>query len=227
MVVPTLVLAATLALSTATAGAAPTELNKDVVRYVIDQDNELPVSGAIVVATWRSVSHSGHQICNRVESYVSDASGSFSTPTDSELGGVSVAAYKKGFAFGNSPRGIQMASDGNHLHAQIVHYKWNEANNRAHVVRVEPKIYNDRASAIEASRERTDAFLRKSGNDRDDRLAELRRLLAVAICEGGPTSTSGATPFFDAILKEQLELGASTSQTDFTVKLRDLASKPR
>jgi hypothetical protein len=213
-----------LALGTTAAVAQAAHVEKDITRYVIDQDNELPVAGAIVVATWRSVSRSGYQICNRIESYISDANGSFKTPTDSDLGVITMEAYKNGYAAGISPRGIQMASDGDYRHAQIVHYKWNEANNRAEVIRIEPRIYKDRASAIDASRERIDAFVRKSPKDGRGRLAELHQLRAHAICEGGSISTPGPAPFLDAILREQSELNDERAQIDFTVKIRDTAT---
>ena len=217
---------AVVALGTVCTTATAADSSRDVVRFVVDQDDEHPIAGAIVIATWRSVSQSGHQVCNRVESYVSDANGSFTTPGDSDEGVVTLTAYKRGYARGNSPRGIQMASDGDYRHAQIAHYKWNEANNRAEVTRVEPKIYNDRASATEASRQRMDAFLRKSNKDRDGRLAELHQSRAPAICEGAGLNTPGATPFLDAILQEQLELADATAQIDFTVKIRDSLPKP-
>jgi len=218
---------ATIAAQCIAAAATTDEIRGEVLRYVIDQEDGLPITGAIVVATWRSISRSGYQICNRVESYVSGSDGSFRTPIDPKRGEVILGAYKKGYEWGNSPRGIQMASDGDYRHAQIVHYRWNEANNLAEVIRVEPKIYDDRKSAIEASRERTDAFLRKSRKDSAGRLYELHRLRTDGTCEGGPVDTDGAVPFFSAILEEQRELNDFRAQLDLTVQLAESASKAR
>jgi hypothetical protein len=191
------------------AGISPAE----ELRYVIDQDDGSPIPGAIVVATWRgSFGIHGAQACNRIESYVSGPDGSFRTPNDPKLGTVIVGAYKKGYERGNSPKSAQMATDGDYRHAQVYHYRWNESNTRGEIVSVEPKIYKSKEEALRVSREHLDAFLRKSTKDRTEKLRELHRLRVEGNCIGPPQTTDGASPFYEAIYAEQMELGDSANE---------------
>jgi len=209
-----LVLAACCACSPSVGAPAAEE-----VRYVIDQDDGTPIPGAIVVATWRGTfGIHGAQACNRIESYVSGADGSFRTPNDSKFGTVIVGAYKKGYERGNSPKSAQAATDGNYRHAQVYHYRWNETNTRGEIVSVEPKIYKSKEQALQVSRENLDAFLRKSSKDRAGRLEELHRMQIEGSCGGVTLSTAGAIPFFKAIYEEQVELGDSPNELESTMR---------
>ena len=216
-----------LALMTCCVSAASSdEPGGEEVRYVIDQQDGSPIPGAIVVATWRGTfGIHGAQACNRVESYVSGPDGSFRTPNDPKSGTVVVGAYKKGYERGNTPKGIQMASDGDYRHAQIAHYKWNETNTRAQVTFVEPKIYTDREAALRASRKNMDAFLRKSDKDRAGKLNELHRLRVEGSCVGPPRTTAGSSIFYDAIYKEQVELEDTKRELDSTMEYLELSKR--
>jgi hypothetical protein len=214
-------LALSLCCASASSAGSP---GAEEVRYVIDQDDGSPIPGAIVVATWRGTfGIHGAQACNRIESYVSGPDGSFRTPNDPKFGTAMVSAYKKGYERGNSPKGIQMASDGDYRHSQVVHYQWNESNTRGEIASVEPKIYTSRDEALRASRKHVDAFVRKSTKDRAGKLSELHGMRVEGNCVGPPQTTNGAMPFYEAIYAEQLELGDSVNELAWTKEYVELA----
>ena len=205
-------------LTACTTGESASRSNVDEdVRYVIDQDNGKPIEGAIVVVTWNAnVGPQRAQTCNRLESYVSGPDGSFRTPKDPKRGAVFLGAYKRGFHRGQSPKGVQSFADGTQRKWRVAHYQWNAANNRAAIVEIEPTVYTTEESALTASRERTDVFIRRSTSEVSARLQELRRLQVEASCGGVTLSSAGALPFYNAILQEQLEIGASDQDLEST-----------
>jgi hypothetical protein len=198
----------------------------DEIRYVIDQDDGTPIAGAIVVATWNSTfGPHGAPACNRLESYVSGRDGGFRIPVDPKKGVIFLGAYKHGYARGNYPRGVQMASDGDPKHYQVAHYKWNESNTRAVITQIEPTIYIGREAALKKSRQNLDAFLRRVTPDRESRLNELHRLRVEGSCVGQTLSTAGAVPFYEAIYDEQVQMGDSQRELDFTLEFKVSAAK--
>jgi len=193
-------------------------------RYVVDQRDGSRVPGAIVVATWygRGGLHQGSS-CNRIESYISDADGGFTTPNDRKSGFVLMIAYKKGYEPGRPPRMAQRGVDGNFDHWQVLRYRRNVDNTSGEVESVEPTIYLSETAAQLASRQFIDVYVQKTSTVAVARLEKLHSMRVAASCGGLTLSTPGAKRYFQALYDEQVDLGDQPGELAFTNQYIDMA----
>lgn len=221
------VLAVASALPGAVESATSDTPGNETARYVIDQRDGSRVAGAIVVATWKGPGplHAGSS-CNRLETYVSAADGSFITPNDPKSGFVVVTAYKLGYEPGRPPRIARNGMDGNVDHWQVVRYRRNEDNTRGEIELIEPTIYATEESAQLASREYIDVYLQTDHKPRERRLQTLHRMKVAADCAGRTYSSDGARIYYQALYDEQAHLRDTQNELDFTQKFID-AANPR
>ncbi len=204
---------AVTALACAAAGCEPAAEPERMQRgRVIDQDTGEPIAGAIVVGRYMGGMSWGGSSCNRAESAVSDAQGWFELPVDPKSGSMLKEAYKRGYDRGNTNRSAFQKGGSSNWAVMVL--KWDAANGRAEMVRIEPELYASEAEALAASGEKANAFLRRSGGDRQERLTQLR--LYQDDCAGPPRTTAGLAPFVERILAEQIELGERPDAIDIS-----------
>ena len=184
---------------------------------VIDQDTDQPIAGAIIVGKYiGSRGAEGSTSCNRVESAVSDQDGWFTLPLDPRDGGPLMEAYHHGYKWGRSPRKALRGVDGNVEHWQVQIVAWNAEINRATLIRYEPTIYRSQAEALAASRQEMDVYLKPFSGTREERLRELHRLHVAGSCVAPHRTTAGPVPFFEALFKEETELGDDKRSLDIS-----------
>lgn len=195
---------------------------------VIDQETGQGIAGAIVVGKYMgSRGPEGASSCNRVESAVSDQEGWFSLPTDPQGKPPFMEAYHRGFRVGISPRhAFNGAGPEKSIYKwQVQISQWDQDNKRAHILHVEPQVYDSEKEALEASREWKDVYLKQFRGTKEEWLFELRRLSTS--CGGPPQTSDGLVPFLEAIYQEQLTNNESASQLERThdlvqMSIRDL-----
>jgi hypothetical protein len=185
------------------------------VGRVIDQDTGAPIPGAIVVGRYEGLAN-GSQACNRIESAVSDANGTFEFPLDENTGALIVAGYHRNYVRGNSTRHAMQTDPANYKKWQVVIVKWDETNSNATIISTEPTIYGSEKTALSASGEFRDVYLKRVQLTRENRLKELELWQTEANCYRSSKVSPGAVPFFQAILQEQLQLGAPASHIERT-----------
>jgi hypothetical protein len=213
-----------LALTSLAHGEISDDPGAETLRYVVDQRDGSRVAGAIVVARWNSsFGVHGSPACNRLESYISDPDGSFKTPNDLKTGFVLMAAYKRGYEPGRSPRIARRGMDGNMDHWQVVRYRRNADNTHGEIDLVEPAIYTSEDAAQRASREYLDVYVQRSDRDREARLEQLHRMRVSGACGGLTLSTPGAETFYKAIYDEQVELKDSSNELAATHRYSQMA----
>lgn len=174
--------------------------------YVRDQDTQAGIAGAIVLAQYFGRGGDiGHNTCDRIESTVSDANGYYELPSDPRTDLPILTAYAPGYFYGRGQRRAAQLDPEQPTKWQIVQDTWNEANNRATTVAVEPQVYSSQREAQWASGEFRDVFLRRSRADAFGRLQELRVMTVPGYCEGESVTSHGAVPYLEAILAEQIQ----------------------
>ena len=184
---------------------------------MIDQDTDQPIAGAIVVGKYiGSRGAEGSTSCNRVESAVSDQDGWFTLPLDPRDGGPLMEAYHRGYQWGLSTRKAWAGVDGNINHWQVTVYKRSEDNLSTVIVRTEPTIYHSQAEALAASRQELDVYLKSFKGTREERLRELHRLHVAGSCVAPHRTTAGPVPYFEALFKEEAELGDDKRSLDIS-----------
>lgn len=171
---------------------------------VIDQDTGEPVAGAVVAGRYMGGLNWGGMSCNRAESAVSDAQGWFELPIDPREGEPLMEAYKRGYDRGYPNRHAMLKNRWTR-EWRVAVLKWSDGNAKAEIVREEPEVYRTESSALAASGERRDVFVRRSKAAGADRLNELHGFQKH--CQGPPRASDGMRPFLEAILSEQVELG--------------------
>lgn len=191
---------------------------------VIDQDTGEPVAGAIVVGRYMGSIAWGGSSCNRAESSVSDADGWFELPVDPKDGEPLMEAYKYGYDRGNRNR-IAFLSNPWTREWRVQVQKWNEGNTHAEFVEVAPEVYRFESTALAASGQNANAFVRIT-RDRDWRIKQLRAFQIY--CSGGAQTTAGLVPFIQGILAEQQNLGEEANvliQTEEALRLANHRGK--
>jgi hypothetical protein len=181
--------------------------------YVIDQDTNLGIPGAIVIARYMGGAAWSGSGCNRAETTVSAADGSFSFPLDDRAGKILPEAYVRGYGRGARTRKAYLANRWINQW-KIVVLEWNEENTKSKIARVEPEVFYTEASAKRATGEDVNVYVRRFNHTVAQRLQQLH--IIQADCAGGPKTTEGLAPALEAMLAEQVELGDSPSAIQLT-----------
>ena len=184
---------------------------------VIDQDTDQPIAGAIVVGKYigsRGLKDQRPAIASKAPSRIR---------TDGSLcrwiardGGPLMEAYHHGYKWGRSPEGLCGAVDGNIEHWQVQIVEWDAEINRARLIRYEPTIYRSAGEALAASRQEIDVYLKPFSGTREERLRELHRLHVAGKLRSASPNDRGPVPFFEALFKEETELGDDKRSLDIS-----------
>ena len=193
------------------------------VGHVLDQDTGAPIPGAIVVGRYEGLAN-GSQACNRLESAVSDANGAFEFPLDESTGTLIVAGYHKDYVRGNATRHAMQTDPANYKKWQVVIVQW-DASGSAKIVSIEPTVYASEQAALRVSGEFRDVYLKRKSQTREERLQELQLWQSEANCYRRAMVSSGAVPFHQGILDEQLELSAPAQQIEHTREIIAVAKE--
>lgn len=195
--------------------------------HVLDADTFEPIPDALVFGYYIGTGgHSGGgSSCYYGETVSSGLSGEFSMPVDPTpgLGRPILGAYKPGYFFVFPPRYSICDSNGRNCETYVGHWNNDRVMDRYYV---EATKYPSRAEALVATREEIDTYLKNAaGWTREQKLFELRRRRP--ICTKPGKITDGSITLNKAILNEQVELGASSSEIEFTRMLINEAEQRR
>lgn len=207
------------------AGCAEREFEPaDVRGRVIDQDTQQGIPGAVVIATYEgSFGAHGASACNRIESAIADDQGWFELPVDHRAGARVLHAYHRDYVRGRPLRlAMQVAEHPGKWSVVVV--QPSADNKSSSPVRVEPQVYKTRMAAKAASRENSDAYMKRVAMTDSDRQYVLQGLAVDSLCAGGPQSTAGGVTLVDALLDEATSRSWPSDYILDLQKTRDMVS---